>query len=77
MQKLNIKMPHPMPDDYHIELEIGDYIVKDKNGELSIDTWLNNKIGFNCWELDALSEIVCKLPSCEKLLTILENYEEN
>lgn len=77
MKKLNIKMPHPMPDDYHIELEIGDYIVKDKNGELSIDTWLNNKIGFNCWELDALSEIVCKLPSCEKLLTILENYEEN
>lgn len=77
MKKLNIKMPHPMSDDYHIELEIGDYIVKDKNGELSIDTWLNNKIGFNCWELDALSEIVCKLPSCEKLLTILENYEEN
>lgn len=22
MKKLNIKMPHPMPDDYHIEMEV-------------------------------------------------------
>lgn len=76
MQKLNIKMPRPMPDDYNIELEKGNYIVKDKNGELFIDTWVDNIIGFDCWELDALSEIVCKLPSCEKLLTMLEKYEE-
>ena len=72
MNYLNIKMPYPMPDDYNIELEIGDYIVKDKNGEFFIDSWADNIIGFYCWDLDALSEIVCKLPSCEELLKILE-----
>lgn len=51
MNYLNIKMPYPMPDNYNIELEIGDYIVKDKNGELFIDTWVDNIIGFDCWEL--------------------------
>lgn len=46
--------------------------VKDKNGEFFIDSWVDNIMGFYCWELDALSEIVCKLPSCEELLKILE-----
>ena len=47
MNYLNIKMPYPMPDNYNIELEIGDYIVKDKNGELFIDTWVDYIIGFD------------------------------
>ena len=71
-KNLKIKMPYSMTDDYNIELEIGDYIVKDKNGEFFIDSWVDNIMGFYCWELDALSEIVCKLPSCEELLKILE-----
>nr|DAR13238.1 MAG TPA: hypothetical protein [Caudoviricetes sp.] len=75
MQKLNIKMPHPMPDDYNIELEEGNYIVKDARGNFYIDTWLDNTMGFYCWELDALSEIVCKLPDCETLMKILEDYK--
>lgn len=49
MQKLNIKMPRPMPDDYNIELEEGNYIVKDARGNLYIDTWLDNTMGFYCW----------------------------
>lgn len=77
MKKLNIKIPHPLPVDFNLKLKKGYYILKNNDGTFSIDYWIDNEIEFSKYDLRYVLEIVCKLPSCEKLLTILKNYKEN